>query len=400
MHLRLQTWFPLQLHVCLNGREWLARQMTAEGLGFTQAGNRFTQLADPPRAQALLDAQLRVNWAGLLDPQVTHPTHQLIQAIVQVEYYWTIAGSEHATDVLFRDRPSLQRIYPALEHHGIMSFGAEQVLGFLGRKQPGRSEVKTDRHRREPGVRIKHWVDKNSLKLYDKGPVLRSEVAINEPAGFKVYRASESDPRGKKAGELFGAAWPYQARRAEVSRAANERHLEALAAVGHEAHTLRTDLPSDHPGRPAVSRAARVWRARIRPCCGLSIASGLPCTAPRHADLRAGLAEVLPASLTDQRIAGRISRLLRAHGLLASWKLGRKRSWRGIWWCWKPAATALKAARGCSAAGCPAWWLESQRAGQIRKTYCANDRSDAAKLARIYLSGLAGVRRGCCKMSL
>lgn len=33
--------------------------------------------------------------------------------------------------------------------------------------------------------------------------------------------------------------------------------------------------------------------------------------------------------------------------------------------------------------------LESQRAGQIRKTYCANDRSDAVKLARIYLSGLA-----------
>lgn len=33
--------------------------------------------------------------------------------------------------------------------------------------------------------------------------------------------------------------------------------------------------------------------------------------------------------------------------------------------------------------------LESQRAGQIRKTYCANDRVDAVKLARIYLSGLS-----------
>ena len=33
--------------------------------------------------------------------------------------------------------------------------------------------------------------------------------------------------------------------------------------------------------------------------------------------------------------------------------------------------------------------LESQRAGQIRTTYCANDRVDAVKLARIYLSGLA-----------
>lgn len=41
------------------------------------------------------------------------------------------------------------------------------------------------------------------------------------------------------------------------------------------------------------------------------------------------------------------------------------------------------------AAGVAAVVLESQRAGQIRKTYCANDRLDAVKLARIHLSGLA-----------
>lgn len=35
--------------------------------------------------------------------------------------------------------------------------------------------------------------------------------------------------------------------------------------------------------------------------------------------------------------------------------------------------------------------LETQRAGQIRTAYCANDRTDAVKLARIYLSGLARI---------
>jgi hypothetical protein len=33
--------------------------------------------------------------------------------------------------------------------------------------------------------------------------------------------------------------------------------------------------------------------------------------------------------------------------------------------------------------------LESHRAGQIGKSYLANDKVDAAKIARIYLSGLA-----------
>lgn len=35
--------------------------------------------------------------------------------------------------------------------------------------------------------------------------------------------------------------------------------------------------------------------------------------------------------------------------------------------------------------------LETQRAGQIRTTYCTNDRTDAVKLGRIYLSGLAKI---------
>lgn len=33
MHARIQTWFPFNVQVCINGREWLSRQMDAVGLG-------------------------------------------------------------------------------------------------------------------------------------------------------------------------------------------------------------------------------------------------------------------------------------------------------------------------------------------------------------------------------
>lgn len=52
---------------------------------------------------------------------------------------------------------------------------------------------------------------------------------------------------------------------------------------------------------------------------------------------------------------------------------------------------AFTASERLRAAGAQVVILESQRAGQIRTTYCANDRLDAVKLARIYLSGLAHV---------
>lgn len=49
------------------------------------------------------------------------------------------------------------------------------------------------------------------------------------------------------------------------------------------------------------------------------------------------------------------------------------------------------AAQRLRACGVKTVVLETQRAGQIRTTYCTNDRTDAVKLARIYLSGLAKI---------
>src|SRR6266403_1343287 len=34
LHVRVQTWLPFDVSVCVNGREWLARQMDAAGLGY------------------------------------------------------------------------------------------------------------------------------------------------------------------------------------------------------------------------------------------------------------------------------------------------------------------------------------------------------------------------------
>ena len=333
MHLRLQTWFPFLLHVCLNGREWLARQMQAEGLDFTREDNCFTHLADLARAQALLDAQLHTRWDQLLNPLVEqyHPTHQLLHAVVPVNYYWTMAESEHATDLMFRDRASLTAIYPALVHHSVMSFGAEQVLGFLGRTHPGQAEVTTDRRRREPGVRVKHWVGLNSIKLYDKGPVLRSEVTINEPADFKVYRASERDPQGTKSWRPLRRSVADLPRRAQISRAASERHLEALAAVACDTALAQTLAPVCR----AIVRDGQRYRA-VRPFSALDQAllrainnAEFALHGLRNRDLRAALKPLLPSGLTHKQIAGRIGRLLRwlrAHGLLA--KVARTQRYR------------------------------------------------------------------------
>ena len=66
MHVRVQTWLPCTIQVCVNGREWLARQLTRARLGFQQADNAFVALEDPRRAQALADQLIDWPWQTFL----------------------------------------------------------------------------------------------------------------------------------------------------------------------------------------------------------------------------------------------------------------------------------------------------------------------------------------------
>src|SRR5439155_22794302 len=92
--------------------------------------------------------------------------------------------------------------------HGI---GSRDVMRFLGRTVlpaggvPKRfqGEVISNLAERAEGIRIKHQVNQNSVKLYDKaytpqGSVLRAEVTLSHAEEFRVYRRQEGDPKGPK----------------------------------------------------------------------------------------------------------------------------------------------------------------------------------------------------------
>jgi hypothetical protein len=242
MHARIQTWFPFSIQICLNGREWLARQMDAAGIGYRQRENCFTWLEDPKSAQRLMDRQVRAAWPELLDTiaRGLNPQHEAMFQAHPIEYYWTTHQSEWATDILFRDSRSLARLYPRLIHHGLTTFFAPDVMRFLGRNIPStgnisprlQGEVVTDMKARPEGVRIKHRLKQNSIKMYDKqGSVLRIETTINDPADFKQYRTPEGKPDAAMGWHCMRKGIADLHRRAEVSQAANDRYLCALASV-------------------------------------------------------------------------------------------------------------------------------------------------------------------------
>jgi hypothetical protein len=330
LHVRLQTWFPFLIQVCLNGRNWLAHQMTRLGIGYQQQENCFTWIEDLPRAQRLLADQLHTHWAVQLEQLVrdNHPTHQAICRPLALAYYWTVCESEYATDVMFARPQRLAELYPALVHHGIKSFGSQDVLRFLGHKPPQNGvgkfagELNSSLKRRPEGLRIKHFVNGNSLKLYDKqGSVLRVETTINHPEEFKVWRTKENDPEEKLDWRVLRRGVVDLPRRAQVSQAANERYLNALASVNE-----RTPLRQEAQGlcQPVRKegqryRALNPWSETDGPLLEAVNRGEFAINGFRNRDLRARLFSGKASAQEQKRRAGVITRqlrLLRAHGLI------------------------------------------------------------------------------------
>jgi hypothetical protein len=265
MHVRLQSWLPLSIQVCLNGREYLAKQMQKAGIGFVQAENCFTQIDNFAKAQQLLDRLLSLNWKRCLDPLArrVNPWLDPKGEVVFWRYYWTIRESEFATDIIFKDPESLAEIYPALVNHAIQGMSCKDVLRFLGRRINCRfsGEVTVNLRERPEGVRVKHWVEENSLKMYDKmGSVLRVETTINNPERLRIRRRSTSKGKTQMQWLPMRKSIADTRRRAEVSRAANERYLEALAVVGEPKPSCQL---FDQVSKP-VQSAGRSFRA-LRP---------------------------------------------------------------------------------------------------------------------------------------
>lgn len=336
MHARIQTWFPFSIQVCLNGREWLARQMERVGMKYVRQGNCFPWVEGWNQAQRLLDRQLRTNWPKCLGriARELNPIHQQMFRNFPVSYYWTTPQSEWAVDVVFRQAAALRRLYPRLVHYGMTILGSTDVLRYLGRPvrldgevpKSFRGEVRSDLKWREEGVRIKHSVNGNSVKLYDKaftrvGSVLRAETTIHQGGEFRVYRRKEGDSQGKRSWRVLRGGVADLHRRAEISERAAERYLDALAGVDEQA-TLQELI--DRLGQPKQWKGRQVRalhplaedRALLETICrGEFLLNGF-----RNRDLQkfffAQATQELPEARRRSAWVSRKLRLLRAHGLI------------------------------------------------------------------------------------
>jgi len=335
IHVRIQTWFPMTVQICVNGHEILARQMTKHGIEYRQIENAFHHI-DPKqlkRAQRFADRIPKMKWPQLLEKYARIVNPLLGDLLKGMTHYWVADQVEYATDLMFDSPLTLQPFYKQLVNHTTLRFSAEDVLTFLGRKLTGnfQGEVQNGYKKRFPGARVKHRMKNNWIKMYDKhGCVLRVETVINRPGEFKVRR--EVTRKGERVMEWapmrkgVGNLWRY----AEVSHRANDRYLEALStafphgfddverSLNKLSQSVKVNGRSHRGFNPLNEEDRELFLAVFR---GEHCLNGLT--------NRSVCERIDSGHPVTRRMSNKVSRLLKrlhVHGLLA--KIPRSRRWR------------------------------------------------------------------------
>ena len=345
-YVRMQTWLPLDVRVGMNGREWLCRELRKEGIAHLRRDNCVTWMRsakDFTMAQRILDLQRQTDWRELLGGLVKQANPVLAEVLKidgeGLRRYWSLEQSELATDIVFKDKSELAGMFPLLARQAMLGCSSVDVMRFLGAAVSATGviprnfvrEVTSDMKVREEGMRVKHRVGNNSVKMYDKqGNVFRTETTIHDPRGLRVYRGTEAEP-GKKKWRPCRKGVADLFRVAEIGEKSNQRYLSFLskveceASVGELLGPLCERVVKKGRGyrglRPLEEADGKLLSAVGRGEWGINGFTNRQLRGTIYGEPSADKAE-------EKRRAGRVSRqlgMLRAHGLLK--RMGTSRRW-------------------------------------------------------------------------
>jgi hypothetical protein len=203
--LKLCSYFPYNGKLCLNGHEYLKRQLAKEGIAFEALDNGLLSCAAPLRMQAIadgfdaqvIDALLR-KWLATLP----HPFSAADRA-AGYRYALSVLQVECSlTQVL--DRPVQGRLLveQIIREHLDLGRPDQVQLIFdrrITKRTPGRFRTRVITQGVTPSLHVdyKH----SRLKQYHKeGQALRTETTINDPADFALGKGLRHLPALRACG--------------------------------------------------------------------------------------------------------------------------------------------------------------------------------------------------------
>jgi len=283
MHVRIQSWIPFTIQVYVNGREWLCRQLDRRKVTYRRSDNKVisvSNLAEVHRQNRRLE---RMDWPKVLGAW-SRMVNPLIDSLVGRDgkkgYFWVIDQCEFATDLLFKDRATVDSLMPDIKLHSHTTLSVRDCYRFLGKRE-SRSEAVIDLKQRPEGWRGKFRLGRNWMKIYDHRNVLRFETTINHPAAFTAVRRADA---ATSATNTTSGATGSKPMRTPLRKGVQDFWL--LARIAADANQRMIDaFDPIRTTRPAIDQLDRLSRPRI--CKGKRIPRIHPTAAPTIAVFKA-----------------------------------------------------------------------------------------------------------------
>jgi hypothetical protein len=203
--LKFSSYFPYNAKLCINGHEYLKRQLAKEGIAFEALDNGVLTCANPKRLQQLCDGLSASKIDKLLRKWLARLPHPFSVADRAAGYRYdvsTLQAEFSLTQVL--DRPLSGRIFFEEVIRENLDLGRPDKVQLIfarriSKRTPGRfrTRVLTD------GVTPSLHVDYKStgIKQYHKeGRALRTETTINNTRDFGIGKRLENLPALREIG--------------------------------------------------------------------------------------------------------------------------------------------------------------------------------------------------------
>ena len=166
---------------------------------------------------------------------------------------------------------------------------------------------------RQAGVRIKHSMKRNRIKMYNKsGQILRVETVINSPKEFKVRKIVTRKGEKSKQWVPLNKSISYLWRLGQISKDANKRYLNALAIVTDPTDALKGLDKISGPAKTESGKSVRPFSPLSKEAFKIfmAIMSGeFHLQGFKNRELRSKLQD-LKAQRNEKQFASWISRLI------------------------------------------------------------------------------------------
>jgi hypothetical protein len=203
--LKICTYFPYNAKLCINGHEYVKRQLAKEGIAFEALDNGVLNCADPKRLQQLCDGLSSAKIDKLLRKWLARLPHPFTAKDRAAGYRYdvSILQSEFSlTQVL--DRPLCGRVFFEEVIRENLDIGRPDQVQLIfqrriSKRTPGRFRTRVITEGVTPSLHIdyKH----SRIKQYHKeGRALRTETTINDTRDFGIGKRLSNLPALRRLG--------------------------------------------------------------------------------------------------------------------------------------------------------------------------------------------------------